>query len=133
MSATARGLVAAQIRTDWPKWDVRAYGYVPGNVAPSKPVVSVWRTDLAPGPNSLTLRHDLTINLYGSRTAGEEAEEELDGLLDDLLVSLQRFPHITWTAAARTVWGKLSGWQITGYVESTNLYSSEVRAESSTS
>ena len=133
MSATARGLVAAQIRQDQPTWDVRAYGYIPGNVSPRRPVVAVWRTDMAPSATSLTLRHALTINLYGSKTAGEEVEEEMDGLLDELMLSLQRLQPFTWEAAARTVWGQLSGWQITGYMEPNNPYPALVRAESSAS
>lgn len=132
MSATARGLVAAQLRTDHKSWDVRSYGYVPGNVTPKKPVASVWRTDLSPTTNSLNLRHSLVINLYGSKTAGEAVEEELDGLLDELMLSLQRLDSFTWETAARTVWGQLSGWQVTGYMEPLNPYSSIVRAERDT-
>lgn len=132
MSATARGMVAAQLRQDHPKWDVRSYGYLPGNVTPKAPVAAVWRTDLAPASNSLVLRHSLTVNLYGSKTAGESVEEELDGLLDELMLSLQRLDEFTWETASRTVWGQLSGWQITGYMEPNNTYASTVRAERET-
>lgn len=128
---TARSLVAAQLRTDHAAWDVRAYGYFPGNVTTKKPVVSVWRTDLRPGSNSLKLTHDLTVNLYGSKTAGEDVEEELDGLLDALMLSLQRIDPFRFVTAARTTWGQLSGWQVTGYMEPDNPYAPLVRAERS--
>ena len=132
MTATARGLVAAQLRADRDSWDVRAYPYFPANVTTKKPVVSIWRRDLLPGATTLTLRHPLTVNLYGSRTAGEDVEDELDGLLDELMVSLQKVQEFAWEAAARTTWGQLSGWQITGHMEPNNPYPALARAESST-
>ncbi|MDQ5821191.1 MAG: hypothetical protein M3540_07115 [Actinomycetota bacterium] len=96
----------------------------------TKPVVSVWRTDLTPASNSLKLRHPVTVNLYGSKTAGEAVEEELDGLLDEVMLSLQRLDQFTWTDASRTTWtGNVSGWQITGHMEPNNTYASTVRAE----
>lgn len=128
---TARAMVADQIRADHPKWDVRSWGYVPANVTTSKPVVAVMRTDLTPGTTSLTLRHDLQVNLYGAKTAGADVEDELDALLDEVLLSLQRIDHYTWSAAARTVWGQLSGWQITGHTEPDNPYPSIIREERS--
>lgn len=130
---TARGMVAAQIRQDHSSWDVRAYPHVPTNVTTKKPVVAVWRTDLTPASNSTKLRHPVTVNLYGSKTAGEAVEEELDGLLDEVMLSLQRLDQFTWTDASRTTWtGNVSGWQITGYLEPLNTYSSIVRAERDT-
>ena len=126
---TARGMIADQIRQDHTSWDVRAYGYLPGNVSLKKPVVAVWRTDLRPGSSSLKMAHALTINLYGSKTAGEDVEEELDGLLDDLMLSLQRVDQFRFTEAARTTWGQLSGWQVTGAMEPDNPYPSIVRKE----
>jgi hypothetical protein len=130
---TAREMVAAQIRQDHSSWDVRAYPYVPTNVTTKKPVVAVWRTDLSPGSNSTKLRHPVTVNLYGSKTAGDAVEEELDGLLDEVMLSLQRLDHFTWETAARTTWkDTISGWQITGYMEPNNTYASIVRAERET-
>lgn len=129
----ARVLVANRIKADNEEFDVRPYGYVPANVKGTKHVVSVWRTDLTPAATSLNLVHDLTVNAYGSKTAGEDVEEELDGLLDLVMLSLQRLPGFTFRSASRTVWtGNISGWQITGQMESANVYSSAVRAESST-
>lgn len=130
---TARVVVRDQLRADLPGWDVRAYGFIPGNVRRDKPVVSVWRTDLAPiSGDSLNLLHPVTVNLYGSRTAGEEVEEELDGLLDLLMLSLQRLDKFTWSGATRTVWGKLSGWQITGSLTAPDQYAATIRKESRT-
>jgi hypothetical protein len=127
----ARVVVANQIKADNEGMDVKPYGYVPANVKGAA-VVSVWRTDLTPATTSLNLVHDLTVNVYGSKTAGEAVEEEMDGLLDLVMKSLQRLTSFTFRSASRTVWtGNVSGWQITGQMESPNIYSSAVRAESS--
>lgn len=132
-TAPIRVQVAQQLRQDLPKWDTRPYPYIPSQVSARKPVVAVWRTDLTPGSSSLNLRHNVTVNLYGSKTAGEAVELELDGLLDDLLLSLQRMTNLTWTEASRTTWaGNVAGWQVTGYMEPLNTYASTVRQESET-
>jgi hypothetical protein len=132
-SAPIRVQVAQQLRKDLAAWDIRPYPYIPPNVTTKKPVVAVWRPDLNPGATSLVLRHNVTVNLYGSKTAGEAVEMELDGLLDQVLLSLQRMTNLTWEAASRTTWtGNVSGWQITGYMEPLNNYASTVRQESET-
>lgn len=129
-TAPVRVQVAQQLRQDLPKWDVRSYPYFPPNVSTRKPVVAVWRPDILPGDNSTQLRHPVTVNLYGSKTEGEAVENELDGLLDLVLLSLQRMDRLEWESAARTTWGQLTGWQITGHMKTNNIYASTVRAES---
>lgn len=105
-------------------WRIHGYPHIPAQVRTGAPVVSLWRSDMSPGSNSLELSHDVTINLYGAKTAGDAVEDDLDGLLDALMVTLQRLNRYTWSKASRIAWndGTLAGWQITGTVSSPNIY-----------
>lgn len=131
MTQTIRSYVADQVRADNPDWTVHGYPMVPANVKRDQAVVSVWRSDIEPGPTDLGLRHPVTVNLYGAKTTDEAAEHELDGLHDALLVSLQRLQMFTWTRSTRSTFrnGTLTGWQITGYVTTENIYRSAVLKE----
>lgn len=124
--------VANQIRADNSDLDVHAWGYVPSNVSSKKLVVAVFMTDMEPSANTLKVRQNLTVNVYGSKTTGEAMEDELDGVRDQVLLSLQRMDHWRWSQASRTTWkDSITGWQITGYMEPNNTYASTVRAERS--
>lgn len=120
---TARGEVAQQIKTDQPAWTVEAWPYLPTQVGKGKIIVAVWRSDLNPAPDDF-LAHEVTINLYGAKAAEEAAETELDGALDEVLLSLQRLDFVTFKTATRQEFdgGVIAGWQITATLITTNTY-----------
>lgn len=125
-----RTQVANRIRQDNPKLDVRDWGYVPDNVSGKSLVVAVYMAEMSPASSAALIRQDLTVNVYGSKTTNRSVEDELDGVRDQVMLSLQRLDSWTWTRASRTVWKEtITGWQITGYVEFPNPYAQTVRAE----
>ena len=129
--ATPRTTIADQLRADHPDHKVYAYPYAPSEVRAN--VIAVWRTDVNPHPNSANyLRHSLTINAYGAATLEERAEAELDDLLDDILLSLQRVDGVTFTSAERTVYAEsFQGWTVKATADSPNVYKSTVLSEGS--
>ena len=132
--ATPRETIAAQIATDHPLWLVWPYPDVPKNVAKDRPVVSVWRGTVAPGESRQTLRHDLTLNVYGAKRIADGVEDELDDLLDGVMLSLERVDGFRFTQAERQSFANdtIAGWQITGSVASANVYRSIIIEERST-
>lgn len=128
---TPREDLAAQLAADNPDWTVLAYQFQPANVSPGKPIVTVWRGELAPGDSALTLNHKLTVFAFGSRTAGAEAEAEMDDILDGVLLSLERLSGWKFESARRGVFyeGTLSGWHIEASALSKNVYREVVMTE----
>lgn len=126
---TPREIVAAQIAADNASFIVWDYPDAPKNVQAGKPVVSVWRSEMTGHPQTeLALEHELTINLYGAKTAGAPAEAELDNLLDAVCLSLQRLGLVRFKRATRETFanGSIAGWQITAACISKNQYKSTV-------
>lgn len=126
---TPRTQLAEQLTADHPDHKIYAFPYAPSEVR--GPVIAVWRTDLSPSPNGPNLlRHSLTINAYGRKSLEEGAEAELDNLLDDVMLSLQRVPGVTFDGASRTVFAEVfQGWEIKCYAESKNVYKSQILTE----
>lgn len=130
---TARQAVVARLKQDLAPagaalpWVIKGSPWVPKQVNKDQPAVAVWRASLE--RQGLGLVHELTINLYLSRTADEAAEDEQEDALDDLLTSLQRCKGATWTRAERQVWEQvISGWQITCQFASEDIYRQVVLA-----
>lgn len=130
---TPRQDIAAQIKVDSPRWLVCDYPFTPSTVAARRPVVSVFRPELGPGAKPQTLKHELTINLYGDATAGAKAEALLDDYLDAVMLSLERVPGFKFDKATRMTYRDetIAGWQITGAVVSPNVYRAAVLTERS--
>lgn len=127
---TPRQTVAAQLTTDHPAHKVYAFPYAPKEIREN--VICVWRTDMGPHPASPNLlRHNLTIHAYGKATLEERAEAELDDLLDDVMLSLQR-TGVTVTGAERTVFADaFQGWTIKADFDSPNVYKQTILTEGS--
>jgi hypothetical protein len=125
---TPRQSVADQLTADHPTHKVYAYPYAPAEVRAN--VIAVWRTDLAPHPTSpKLLRHVLTINAYGKATIEERAEAELDDLLDDIMLSLQR-TGVEFVSAERTVYAEsFQGWTVKCNFDSANVYAATIIEE----
>ena len=123
---TARERVAAQIKADNPRMLIVAYPYVPTNVAKGRHSVAVWRSDVNPTENGL-LAHEVTVNLYGAKTAGEQAEEDLEAAFDQIMLSFQRMPEVIFKSATRQTFDDvLAGWQFTVTAKSTNPYKAQL-------
>jgi len=128
--ATPRQLIADQLRTDQPDYKVHAFPYLPSEVG-TDPVVSVWRTDLAPSPDTPNLlRHSLELQAIVGPALEERAEAAGDDVLDEVMLSLQRVPGVAGVTAQRTTFAeKFQGWLVKFHVESENVYKSQVRTE----
>jgi hypothetical protein len=126
---TPRTLLAEQFTTDHPAHKVYAYPYAPKEIRAN--VIAVWRTDVGPHPTAAgLLRHSLVINAYAGATIEERAEAELDDLLDDVLLSLQRVDGVTFDTAERSVFAEsFQGWTVKCHCDSPNVYKSQVLTE----
>lgn len=132
-ATTARDYVADQVEADNPDWAVDRFPAEPAQVKRGRPYVAIWRSDLNPGSNALELRHDITLHLYAAKDTGDRAEEELEGSLDAVLLSLQRLPLFTFTSASRTLFKSVfQGWEIKGHITRPNHYRSTIIQESET-
>ena len=132
--ATPRTILAEALRADNAGFKVYAFPYFPAQVG-DDPVVSLWRTDLAPSPDSPNLlRHSLQIQAMVGPALEERAEAAGDDLLDAVLLSLQRLGTVAGITAERTTFGNdergtFQGWLIKCHSDSENVYKSTVLAE----
>lgn len=130
--STPRQQLAEQIAQDNASFDVRPYPFTPKNVNEGKPVVSVWRDAVNPSGESRTvLAHELTAQAYGSRTAGERAEDELDDILDAVALSVERLNGFKLTSATRATFNNdtISGWLLKLDCTSANVYRQHIQEE----
>jgi hypothetical protein len=99
---TPRQYLAAQFRTDHEAWDVRDWPAEPTRLGKGEYMVSIWRSDLRPTPGVLGIEHELTVHVYGPKaTYSAATETELDTLIDDVLLSVERLKGAHWTSAKR--------------------------------
>jgi len=128
--ATPRQTIADQLIQDYPtKYAVYPNLYAPATNI-SQPAIAVYRTAVEESANGLS--HPVTIDAYGQKTMGEKVEDELDEMLDDIMLSLQRLERVYEIKAARTVFkDTYQGWSITCSVSSGNVYKSAVLDERS--
>lgn len=132
--STPRQQLAAQFKADHPEWVVNAYPMTPSRVTPNKPVISVFRTDIAVAANVQALEHTLTIHAYGAKVVDAAAEDEQDNLIDGIMLSLERFKGFKLGKASRAAFNEntIAGWEITGTCLSANVYRATVQNERST-
>lgn len=127
---SVRSQIAAQIKADNPGYGVVAFGAAaPENLGARKVRVSVFRKSLDIGTNRLT--HNMTIEVI---TAGfsEAAEDGLDAVLDQVILSLGRMPGVVVTSAERATFDdKFLGYQITAEAVSTDVYREIIAQERS--
>jgi hypothetical protein len=128
--ATPRQTIADQLIQDYPtKYAVYPYLYAPATNI-SQPSIAVYRTAVEESGTGLS--HPVTIDAYGQKTMGEKVEDELDEMLDDIMLSLQRLERVYEIKATRTVFkDTYQGWSITCSVSSGNVYKSAVLDERS--
>lgn len=127
--ATPRQTIADQFITDYPtKYAVYPWMYSPTSDL-RQPAIAVYRTEVAGGDQ---LSHSVTIDAYGKKSMGEAVEDELDDVLDDIMLSLQRLDRVHDITAKRSVFkDSFQGWAITCTVSSGNVYKSAVLDERS--
>jgi hypothetical protein len=129
--ATPRETIADQIIEDYPtKYAVYPWMYSPTTDL-RQPTIAVYRTEVGDHPETPgNLQHSITIDAYGKRTQGEAVESELDDVLDDIMLSLQRLDRVYDIKATRSVFkDSFQGWAITCTVSSGNVYKSAVLTE----
>jgi hypothetical protein len=127
--ATPRQTIADQLIEDYPtKYAVYPYLYEPTTDI-RKVSIAVYRTEVALADQ---LTHSITIDAYGKKSTGEGVEDELDDVLDDIMLSLQRLERVYDITAKRSVFkDSFQGWAITCTVSSGNVYKSAVLDERS--
>jgi hypothetical protein len=131
--ATPRQTIADQLISDHTA--TKEYAVYPWLYSPTsdlrKPAIAVYRTDVEPHPtNPNLLRHPVTIDAYGKKVIGEAVEDELDDLLDDIMLSLQRIDGVYDVKAKRSTFkDSFHGWTITLHVDSENIYKTVVLNE----
>lgn len=91
--------------------DVYPFGYIPDDLR--RPAVAIFRETV--GQESASLDHALVIQIFSPLAySTEEAEDVLDTLLDEVLVSLRRLAVVTFKEAKRQVLAEaFQGWEIT--------------------
>lgn len=131
---TPRQQLAAQILADNSEWIVKPYPFEPKQVQKGKPVVSVYRPEISPAAQRTHLAHDLEVVLYASKVADEAAENELDELLDQLMLSLERYSGCHFTSAKRRnlVNNTFAGFVVSAQCISPNVYRETIIQERST-
>ena len=126
--STPREQITAQFKTDHPAgtpaaWDV--YDWPVKLTELRRPAAVVYRTTLAPAPGGLS--HEITLELYGTKTEGPDAEAELDDLLDAAMLSLQRLGPVAVKKAERTTFGGVfQGWAFELSWTSSDIYKAQV-------
>jgi hypothetical protein len=128
---TPRQQLAAQVAADNSEWIVKPYPFEPKQVRAGKPVVSIWRGEISPASSRTMITHELTLHVYGSKVADEGAENELDNILDQIMLSIERYKGCAWSSAKRRnfVNDTFAGFEITATVTSANVYRSTIKEE----
>ena len=131
--STPRQIIADQLLEDYTL--TKEYAVYPWMYSPTsdlrKPAIAVYRTEVADHPTAPNqLRHSVAIDAYGKKSMGEGVEDELDDLLDDIMLSLQRIEGVYDITAKRSVFkDSFQGWAITCSADSANVYKSTVLNE----
>lgn len=127
--STHRQLIADQILADNPDFIVKAFpASAPTALGKGKAQISVFRESIKPNQNSL--ESSLKIQVVCNAGYTIAAEDDLDAALDQVILSIERFPGVTWTEATRAVFDeKYFGYELTVTLSSPNVYKSIVREE----
>lgn len=126
--APARRILAAQLTLDQAHLVVKPWPYMPEQVTPGRPVVSVYRERM--NRNGTVLEHHLKLDVLVSLTDGQDAEVEAEDALDDVLLSLQRIPGCTWTEVQRVTFQDVfTGYTISAVMHSADIYKQAIAAE----
>lgn len=124
----ARVVLAEQIRKDHERMHVCAWPYLPEQVTPGHPVVSVYREKML--RQGAVLEHQVKLDIFVSLTDGDLAEAEAEDALDDVCLSLQRIAGLTWSEATRVTFADdFAGYTISGVMHSADIYKQEIAAE----
>lgn len=98
---TARSEVVALLQTLVPD-DITVIPYSRDIDPPAQPTVMVFIDEVTPSALPQAVRdYGMSLLLVASRTAAGPADDELDGLLEDVLTVLDSSDHLSWTKATR--------------------------------
>lgn len=125
---TPRGVIAQRIHDAHPSWTVTAHPTAPDHLGRGGVYCAIYRTTITKATGQAALTHALTVDLYGASTLTPAAEDQLDDLLDDLLLTIARMPDTVWTTTERTTLeDAFHGWRTTLEVHSPDVYASAAR------
>lgn len=122
---TVRQIIADQIKTDNPNFIVDQYPHsYPDNLGRGRTYVQVTRTSLERTAKDLV--HHMEIVVMVAKQEGDKAEDDLEGSLDDVLLSLERL-GLPWSDATRiTLHDKWNAYAVSVDVPSDNIYKTAV-------
>ena len=122
----ARDYIADKLKADHPDFVVDRYPRSgPENLARGRTYVQVYRTNVSRSAEGLT--HDLEIVVIVAKQVSNQAEIDLEGALDDVLVSLEDLDGVTWSAANRDIFLEQYGcYTITASLVTNNAYRTAV-------
>jgi hypothetical protein len=123
--SSVRETIGTQIVTDNPTYSVKTeLASAPDNLSGTR--VHVFRSALGKTNNGTLLSHECTIEVM----IGKQNENELDTVLDNILLSLQRINELDWTSVNRRIFDeKYHGYEITCTAPSANVYRSAILQE----
>lgn len=102
----------------------------PENLGADKVFVAVWRSALT-SESSISLRHDLTIQVMTPITYAQKAEDVADAALDTVLLALTRLEGVYWTSAERAVFNETYiGYEIKAFLNTSETYLQTILGES---
>lgn len=102
---TARAAVGDLLAAHLDGVDVVAYARVLDG--PSQPTVMVALTGARPGPAVGLTTWTVQLLLVGAKTVGADADDQVDGLLEDVVAALDHVADagIVWSSATRVTFG----------------------------
>lgn len=121
--SSVREKIGTQIQSDNPGFIVKTeLANAPDNLSGTR--VHVFRSALSKTAN--TLSHECTVEVM----IGKLDEDELDTVLDEILLSLQRIEGLDWSSVNRRIFDeKFHGYEITCSANSENVYRSAILSE----
>jgi hypothetical protein len=127
--STHRQIIADRIKADNPDFIVKAFAAsAPTALGKGKAQVAVWRESIKPNQNSL--ESSMTVQILCNSGDSPSFEEDLEGVLDQVILSIERIPGVLWTEAVKGIYDeKYFGYQLTVTLHSPNVYKSIVRQE----
>ena len=118
----ARDYIADKIKADNSAFIVDRYPReYPDNLSAGKTYVQVFREGVSRANDGL--KHSLKVGVFVAKQEGNQAENDLEGALDQILLSLESLDGVSWEEAARVVYGgKWNAYEVSVALNTNNAY-----------
>lgn len=118
--------VADAIKADNPAFVVDPFPKVyPDNLATGRTYVQVYRETLTRAPEALG--HALKVVVFVAKQGSAQAEDDLEGALDAVLLTIERMDGVQWSEASRVVLADAwNAYEVSVTVSSNNAYRSAI-------